>query len=362
MLYEPKQERLCILTIKSLDGLRGLAVLLVLLSHMSLVGINLLPGLDFSGMGKSGVYLFFVLSAFLLTWQALEADNILSPSYWAGYAVRRVCRIYPLYTMAVLFSFGLTNYAAGYAPVIDAPINIVRHLTLREGEGIYWAIPVEFKYYLLLPFVTLIIAGCSRVHFILPFVVTCLAVFASYRIWPPADTVANSIGLGPYLAMFFLGSLSAVLCSGSGKINVLLQYPRILEITGWLSIAVALLTIPALTRALFDPEIENNTFHREFIFYGVIWSIAVVSAFHGRMLFQKFFAFPACRFVGRVSFSVYLWHIIILNLVNKQIDIHHSLQFVLTVGLTFLISYASYRFLERPFISWGHRASDKWMV
>ena len=68
-----------ILTIKSLDGLRGFAVLLVLLSHMSLVGINLVPGLDFAGIGKAGVYLFFVLSAFLLTWQSLEAEPFPPP-------------------------------------------------------------------------------------------------------------------------------------------------------------------------------------------------------------------------------------------------------------------------------------------
>ncbi len=46
---------------------------------MSLVGMNLLPGLDFSGIGKAGVYLFFVLSAFLLTWQALDAGPLRAP-------------------------------------------------------------------------------------------------------------------------------------------------------------------------------------------------------------------------------------------------------------------------------------------
>ena len=49
----------------ALDGLRGLAVLVVIASLMSLLGF--LPGVQAGGMGKSGVYLFFVLSAFLLT-------------------------------------------------------------------------------------------------------------------------------------------------------------------------------------------------------------------------------------------------------------------------------------------------------
>ncbi|MFP6802564.1 MAG: acyltransferase [Pseudomonadales bacterium] len=350
------------MTIKSLDGLRGLAVLLVLLSHMSLVGMNLLPGLDFSGIGKAGVYLFFVLSAFLLTWQALEADQRPSPSYWLGYGLRRLCRIYPLYFIAVLASFGLTNYAPGYAPKIDAPIDVFQHLTLQAGEGIYWAIPVEFTYYLLLPLVTLVMVGCSHIHFTGPFIAAGLAIYAAFLTWPPADMVANSIGLGPYLAMFLLGSLTAFLCSKAAGINALTWNSRLIELTGWSTVIIALLTVPALAGSLFDSDIANNSFHRAFIFYGVIWSVAVVAAFHGGTHFGKFFALPACRFIGRVSFSVYLWHIVILQVVHQHVSVHPSVQFCLTIAVTFAISHLSYRWIERPCIRWGHQVSRQWML
>ena len=49
------------LQIDALDGLRGLAVLIVFLSHTSNDGVFLLPSANFSGIGKSGVFLFFVL-------------------------------------------------------------------------------------------------------------------------------------------------------------------------------------------------------------------------------------------------------------------------------------------------------------
>ena len=350
------------MTIKSLDGLRGLAVLLVLLSHMSLVGMNLYPGLDFSGIGKAGVYLFFVLSAFLLTWQALAANQSPLPSYWLGYGLRRLCRIYPLYLVAVLASFGLTHYAPGHAPKIDATVDVFQHLTLQAGEGIYWAIPVEFTYYLLLPLVTLVIVGCSRIHFSGPFIVTVLAIYAAFITWPPADMVANSIGLGPYLAMFLLGSLTAFLCSRHAKVNVLTWDTRLVELTGWSAVVIALLTVPAMAGAMLDSEIANKTFHRAFIFYGVIWSIAVVAAFHGGTHYGKFFALPVCRFIGRVSFSVYLWHIVILQVVYQHVSVHPSLQFCLTIAITFAISHLSYRWIERPFIRWGHQVSRRWML
>ena len=174
--------------------------------------------------------------------------------------------------------------------------------------------------------------------------------------------VANSIGLGPYLAMFLLGSLTAFLCSKHAKVNALTWDSKLIELTGWSTVVIALLTVPAMARALLDSEIANNTFHRAFIFYGVIWSLAVIAAFHGGTHFGKFFALPVCRFIGRVSFSVYLWHIVILQVVYQHVSVHPSLQFCLTIAITFAISHLSYRWIERPCIRWGHQVSRQWML
>jgi peptidoglycan/LPS O-acetylase OafA/YrhL len=60
--------------IPALDGLRGIAILLVLLGHSSLCGMYLFPGLDLSHLGTYGVYLFFVLSAYLLDYQIIKGS------------------------------------------------------------------------------------------------------------------------------------------------------------------------------------------------------------------------------------------------------------------------------------------------
>lgn len=346
------------MTIKSLDGLRGMAVLLVLLSHMSLAGIHLLPGLDFSGAGKSGVYLFFVLSAFLLTWQALDERHLSSVKYWTGYGLRRICRIYPLYALTLVCALGITQITKGYAPNVNSPMDVFWHLGLQKGEGVYWAIPVEFKYYLLLPFVTLSTYWASRLHVFAPILMVLLTIGGASIIWPASETVANSIGLGPYLTMFLAGSLAAYLCTGHVK-SVLSRYQLPLEILGAISVITALLTVPSFARFLFSDEIANNSFHREFLFFGIIWSSAVLAVFYGTGLFTKFFELSFCRFVGRVSFSVYLWHFTIIQVVSHHIDLYPTIQFGIVFGLTFIISYLSYRFIERPFISWGHSTSRK---
>ena len=203
------------MTIKSLDGLRGLAVLLVLLSHMSNAQMHLLPFLDFSGLGKAGVYLFFSLSAFLLTWQALEAGtaSLKDPKYWLGYLLRRILRIYPLYALALTASFVITHYAPGYSPKIGSAEELLRHSLLLQGNSIYWAIPVEFLYYLLLPLVVFVLFAASRAHPLAPTAIAIAVITACQQIWPAHETPTNTITLGYYLTIFFLGSLTASWCT-----------------------------------------------------------------------------------------------------------------------------------------------------
>ena len=94
----------------ALDGLRGLAVLVVMASHWSNAGVDLLPW-SMSGTGKSGVYLFYVLSAYLLTRLMLlrgARTGFGNTRLWGDYALRRVLRIWPLYLVVLLLSWFLT--------------------------------------------------------------------------------------------------------------------------------------------------------------------------------------------------------------------------------------------------------------
>src|SRR5688572_16224746 len=83
----------------ALDGLRGLAVLLVLLDHASDAELYMFPGAVMNRAGKYGVYLFFVLSAFLLAHLLLirPPQELTQPRTWINYFIRRFLRIFPLY-------------------------------------------------------------------------------------------------------------------------------------------------------------------------------------------------------------------------------------------------------------------------
>src|SRR5206468_4060067 len=86
--------------IDALDGVRGLAVLLVFFSHCSNKGVSLISNWDFSGIGKSGVWLFFLLSSFLLTYPFIaKGKQAFATASLGQYFWRRALRVYPLYTL-----------------------------------------------------------------------------------------------------------------------------------------------------------------------------------------------------------------------------------------------------------------------
>ena len=343
------------MTIRALDGLRGLAVLLVLLSHMSLHGINLMGPLDFSGIGKAGVYLFFSLSAFLLTWQAVRSgtEATRSSRYWLGYAFRRIVRIYPLYLVALIVSLALFTSGQKFNPEISSLEQLLKHLALLDGQHIYWAIPVEFKYYLLLPLVTFILSLSFKRHVLLPILITSVAIALITYLWPSIETENNSISLMPYLGIFLLGSLGAV------SAPLIIGKDSILEFLGWACLVIALLTVPSAWRTLIDPDATNQIFQRHFLLYGLIWTISIISAMSATR-FASFFELAPWRFLGRISFSIYLWHYLVVQFVARDMSINPSLKFILVVAVTLSLSWLSYRIIERPIINWGHRTTTHW--
>ncbi|EPH2696969.1 TPA: acyltransferase [Klebsiella aerogenes] len=126
--------------IPSANGIRGLAVIIVLIAHALTMFI---PGTRsyLAGTGKIGVWLFFVLSAFLLTNKF--SNSGLNLSSLSNYLISRTFRIIPIFIIASTF-----YYFMGYYDV-KTLYNII---SMQSGYGHLWTIPVEFKFYFVLPF------------------------------------------------------------------------------------------------------------------------------------------------------------------------------------------------------------------
>lgn len=298
--------------VQALDGLRGLAVLIVLGSHLANFGWLPQPGL--SGTGKSGVYLFFVLSAYLLAHALLARPlaGFADAGYWGNYALRRILRIWPLYLVILLLGWALTRagLSAWHYQLDNAAL--WRHLTLRDGQSVLWSIPVEFTFYLWLPFICVALVALrplrgGRWWGLL--LLAALLVLAQWR-WPAAAAPTNGVQLGHYLPVFLGGVTAAWLDQAWPGLRSRAQRWRGL---GWLLLAGLVLTVPgvwaALTGAAFNPELN----HRWFVAFGTGWALLLLAVLRGGGGLTRFCASAPMRLLGVISFSLYLWHMPVLQ-------------------------------------------------
>ncbi|WP_461057485.1 acyltransferase family protein [Silanimonas algicola] len=337
-------------TLPALDGLRGFAVGVVLLSHLANAGLPVLPGLSLSGTGKSGVYLFFVLSAFLLTRLLLlrPAADWRRGATWADYALRRVLRIWPLYLVVLLASAALT--VAGMAPWWPYPMDgerLWRHLLLQEGASVLWSIPVEFHYYLWLPLVAAALAGAQRAggRWLASTLAVCASV-AAMQLWPPEASAVNDVRLGPYLVLFFAGGLAAVLSlHGGADSDRSVRGFGLLGVAALLAIVATVPAVAALSGLVaFQPDLN----HRWFAFFAVAWSALLLAVVHGPAWLRRPFEWPLLRWLGWVSFSAYLWHMPVLAAVTGPMGLAGAPALAVFAVLTASVSWASWRLFERP--------------
>lgn len=331
----------------ALDGLRGVAVLIVIASHLSNFGMGLLP-VSMGGAGKSGVYLFYVLSAFLLARLMLlrgARDGYGNGRMWADYALRRVLRIWPLFLVVLLLSWALTIAGVGAWHYQINTASLLRHLTLREGQSVLWSIPVEFTFYLWLPLLVLAAAGLrARAHPAVEALVAIALMAAVLHAWPQSETPVNDIHLGHYLPVFLCGVFAA-------RIDLALQGrggTRGWAVAGVIAIAAFAATLPAVWAWLTDTVPRPELGHQWFLFFGILWSVLLLAVLHGPGWLRRPFAHPAPRMVGVVSFSAYLWHMPIVDFARLHLGAHGALAGWAILAVALVAASASWWWLERP--------------
>jgi len=251
--------------IYSLNGVRGFAVLLVLFSHASNSGLSLHPSLSFSGAGRYGVFLFFVLSSFLLTKQFLDKDfkkGEFKP-FVAYYLKRRFLRIFPLFVLSLVVYYMLHTYGYSIYPINE--VVFFKTLLLMEGPGIFWTIPVEFQYYFIIPIISLAIIKVRKPILIIVFIVIFISIWWYFI---PPKYVVNIL---PFLPIFLLGSLTAYI---SKMIKVYLSRKKyVSNIFNVFSIFCFLSFIfltPNFYNHLFHENIGRTYFHKEFLLFSLL--------------------------------------------------------------------------------------------
>jgi peptidoglycan/LPS O-acetylase OafA/YrhL len=344
-------------TLEALDGLRGLAALIVVASHASQQGLPLVPGLDLSGIGKSGVYLFFVISAFLLTAQWLSPpvgyERPPAGARLVRYFVRRTARIFPLYALVVISAWAMHPRSLGVP--IDTPA-LWRHLALLEGRDLYWSVPVEFKYYLLIPVVAWLLARPLAAGFKVTGAALALALLA--WAYPPWDTPQNSVTLGYYLPVFLCGSLAAWVAAGhlAGPDHTSARRRHDAGASWFdaLVLAALLASIPALARLAW-PDVRPDFLHHAYLPWGLFWSFVLLAVLAGKLpAWERICRTAALRACGRWCFGLYLLHLPAL-IVARKLPLPDLAQAWAGLALSLLAAALAHRLVERPAMDWASR-------
>lgn len=318
------------------DGIRGLAVLIVLVVHsMVMFFPKTYDGL--AGSGKIGVWLFFVLSAFLLTNTFIQkgfgVQNITS------YIIGRFIRIMPLYilTLIIYCAFGYFSLQEAYSI-----------FKLNNPWGHLWTIAVEFKFYFLLPFICFILIRIQS-RFGNSSMIAAAIIIIAIQQWnyPYFEVKPSSTDMTGYISAFMPGICAAILLPGqSSKKNTLPDLICVLVLIG------ILLSVPQIRKVFFGIPNDGYLLDKH-VHFAFAWSVLVFFTLSSTGRLNSLFCSRWLRQLGKWSFSIYLFHWLIYTQITKFF-IESYLWATIAFSLAIIIGGIIFYLVEKPLEKWRH--------
>lgn len=280
-----------------MDGLRGIAILLVVACHGGKYTMDLHQGWSYHAVaeGAHGVDLFFVISGFCLAYPILRKrfETGVVKFDVLQFFCRRVIRIVPVYWVAflALLVVSLIVVARGGEvpwPTVKMPTsfgNGVAQLFFLNSatnlSGSFWTLAVEFRWYLMFPIV-------MWLYMRWPLTIYALMIAAPAIYWfTPVERLDFAT-----LPGFLLGVIAADLAVRGSRMN---------------RFAPALFVLAVLASLLLEPKV-----HLAYIVQNQIWwqvaAFFLVLAGVANATFQRVLAHPALAWIGMAAYSIYLYH------------------------------------------------------
>lgn len=360
-------------TLPALDGLRALAVLAVVLTHVGFQTGTTARGLTGGVLARLdiGVTLFFLLSGFLLyrPFAAAHLRGTPAPGLRA-YLRNRALRILPAYWVLVLVAVPLLTTDRASPGELARQLLLLQTATaghLLEGLTQTWSLVVEAGFYLLLP----ALAWCARprrprspaqqvrveLGLLAAMTVVALAWQAAVYSTAALDVRVAGLWLPGYLDWFAAGMALAVLrtwhetTGRGGVLDELASAAGTCWVVGGLLFLLATTPV-AGPRGLFEPTAWEAV--GKHVLYGVAAAFLLLPAVLGRAsVVRRALSTPVARHLGRLSYGVFLWHLVALHLVFQLPGLAPFRgQFWAVLALTLALSLAaaqlSLRLVEEP--------------
>ena len=326
-----------------LDSLRGLAAVSVLLTHilqkivppgvLSHTPVRLLVD------GRCFVIFFFVLSGFVLA-TALWAET--GKFNYAAYATRRLVRLYPPYAAAgilAVVAIWLSGRQFDPAQLIDYLLTLgtTQGITLNRPS---WSLTYELRLSLAMPLFCLLIGWNIRI-----FAMAIAASFIAIEI----AIVRTGVGQFPYAIDAFLPAVIVTLrfaiCFAVGALlaRLHMRNSSLFPLVGQYPAAVALLACMLMSVLLDQTSMAGA-------------ALVIILALQWRAM-QAFMAFRPFVWLGRISYSLYLTHFLVLEFIVATLGSRLPLPAAAAIAfvLAFLVAEVFYRLVEAPSIALSRR-------
>src|SRR5262249_12147698 len=352
-----------------LDGVRGLAILLVMAVHFigdaapRSFGERLV--VKSASYGVLGVDLFFVLSGFLITGLLLDAKS--TPHYFRNFYARRTLRIFPLYYLVLTLVFVVLPPLTEFTPALEEAQNRQAWLWTYTANfyiaaqsswaltyvSHFWSLAIEEHFYLLWPLVVFLLRRETLAR-------TCIAVIAAGLALRIALSLAGvselsiSVLTPCRVDTLCVGALLAALVrrEGAGQSLVWGSGPAALALGGAIVAVSAWCAIAKIGLPVLH-QVRGSLYA---LFFG---ALALISLQPGANLLAKAFQGRLLRFFGKYSYGLYVYHglltwYVLEQRVRERLDPllgNHSLAIaataVLGIGASLLIAVLSYELFEK---------------
>lgn len=333
--------------LSGLDGIRAVAVLMVVVGHASKFPqfpavVRDLLVLD---IARFGVTIFFVLSGFLITTLLLDERARTGRVSLRDFYLRRTVRIFP----AAYLYIASASLAALAGWVALAPGDVLHAVTYTMNYhhdrawtlGHLWSLAVEEQFYLLWP-LAFLLAGRRAIHVAVSIVVLVPAVRVLAWVLFPAERTGIDEEFQYVADALATGCLMALLVDRFGAETLAGRMPRWLPLAG----AVAAVAAAAFSEwpSFFLPL--GTTIVDVGIALCIFGAAYRPAAGVDRVLNSRI-----AVFVGMISYSLYLWQQMFLS---RDLGLAHG-RLPLAIALSFLAAAASYFMLEKPLLGLRER-------
>jgi peptidoglycan/LPS O-acetylase OafA/YrhL len=327
----------------SLDGLRGVAIIMVVFYHLHLYW-NVFYFAIFNG--ELGVLIFFVLSGFLITTLCIKEKVVTKDISLRNFYIRRFLRIVPV---AYLFLFVLIilkiifKLDVPYVGILAAALYLTDFSSYFRGRdfqtGHFWSLSVEEQFYLIIPFILkknykAYLIVILSIIFLLPLLI---ALQYQYR-------VLNNFVLIAFTHYFIKFQAIAVGCLFS---VITFKYPFNINTTQ--KLITNIIAVIAILCMRYDNYFNVKDIFSSLLISFLIGYIIVTNIVPGKDFIFKFLNTRILKLVGVLSYSIYIWQQIFTNY-----DAHlpvFMVKFPYNLICIIIVSCLSYYFYERYFLS-----------